>query len=710
MASKGLKERLLSPLNRKIFRILLLILTSGAVFAALVLPFATRPSAYAFEIGDVSIQDIQAPYSLNYISNTLTEQAKQDAQQKIPPVYLPVDPAIARRQIEKLRSTLSYISIVRADSYATVEQKFSDLAKITDLHILRDDADLTLSLNDLQWDTVQKEALGILEQIMRDSIRDDQLKDALHRIPTLISFTLPQDEAVIVSDFVIPFVIPNSLFSQEQTDTARTDALKSIDPVTKKYVSGEIIVRRGQIITPQAWEALQQFDLIHVENNSKEYLAGLSIVLVLSGFIVLFFNRRGGQFIENLRSLLMISITLLLFLFSARYVIPNRTVIPYLFPIPAFGLTIASLFNLELGVVLSLVLSILTGYGLPNSLELTIFYTLTSLVGVMVLGKGLRVSAFFWAGISIGLAGSAAVLAYNLSNSSMDLVGITTLIGAAFLNGLASASLTLLLQFLLSQMLGLTTAIQLLEISRPDHPLLQFILQKAPGSYQHSLQVAILAEQAAERIGADQMLVRVGGIYHDAGKALNPSFFIENQPGSKLNTHDDLLPVESSKIIIQHVYDGLTLARRHHLPPRIQDFMREHHGTMLTRYQYAKALELSDNDRSRVDENQFRYPGPIPGSRETALLMLADGCEARVRAELPETEDEIRVVVKKVIDSCQKAGQLDNTKLTLRDLSLIADSFVATLKNSYHPRIRYPEIRPAVPEQATLPIKEKRND
>jgi putative nucleotidyltransferase with HDIG domain len=307
--------------------------------------------------------------------------------------------------------------------------------------------------------------------------------------------------------------------------------------------------------------------------------------------------------------------------------------------------------------------------------------------------------------MAIGAAGSAALIAYRLTGSYTDLVGMATLIGASFFNGLASSSLTLILQFLFSQILGVATALQLLEISRPDHPLLQMILQNAPGSYQHSLQVAVMAEQAAEKVGADPLLVRVGGLYHDAGKSSNPSFFIENQPGNNLNPHDDLEPSESAQTIIRHVADGVSLARKYRLPPRIQDFMREHHGTMLTRYQYARALDLVNNDPTQVDEKLFHYPGPIPSSKETAVLMLADGSQARVRAELPETEQEIREVIHKVVDYCLKEGQLDNTRLTLRDLTLISESFVGTLKNSYHPRIRYPEIQPSVQQSATIPTK-----
>jgi hypothetical protein len=247
-----------------------------------------------------------------------------------------------------------------------------------------------------------------------------------------------------------------------------------------------------------------------------------------------------------------------------------------------------------------------------------------------------------------------------------------------------------------------------MEISRPDHPLLQFILRNAPGTYQHSLQVANLAEQAAENIGADPLLTRVGAIYHDAGKALNPFFFIENQLPGNANPHDQLTPDSSSQMIIRHVPDGLELARKYRLPRRVQDFILEHHGTMITRYQYAKAVEAAGGDESKVDENGFRYPGPRPKSRETAILMLADGSEARVRAERPPDEDALRKVIKSVIENRLSAGQLDETDLTLRDLDLLINSFTTTLRGIYHPRIEYPDTKKELPakveEVPTVPI------
>ena len=383
---------------------------------------------------------------------------------------------------------------------------------------------------------------------------------------------------------------------------------------------------------------------------------------------------------------------------------------PYIYPLAAFALTLSTIFGFELAALLSTILGIMTAYGLAQGYDLTIFYVIPTIVGILVLGKAHRIASFFIAGITIGLSGIAIILSYRLPDTVTDWVGIATLSAAALVNGVGAAGITLLLQYGFSQILGTTTALQLLDTSRPDHPLLQRLLRNAPGTYQHSLQVSNLAEQAAEAIGANGLLVRVGAIFHDCGKSQNPQFFIENQIQEKLNPHDDLDPLTSAQTIISHVTDGVDLAKKYHLPNRIIDFIREHHGTMYTHYQYSQAVKEAGGDATLVDKSLYTYPGPRPQSRETALLMLADGTEARARAEKPKNEEELRDLIDTVFLFYAQNHQLDDTNLTLKDLQLAKESFYMTLKGTYHPRVKYPALgtktKPASlpePEQKALP-------
>lgn len=683
--------------NRSLLRLFLLFLTGIASVGALVIPLSVRPSSYTLSAGDVAMEDIQAPKTLTYVSQVLTNEARNSAEISTAPIFLPADPAITRKQIERLRVALTYITTVRQDQYASLVQKIADLQNIDNLPMSPETAQRILSASDNRWQAIQEEAASVLEQVMRNTIRENQLADAKKSIPTLINFSIPADQADLVSNLVSPFITATSLFSPEQTELAIQNAVNAVQPVEKTYIAGQLIIQRGQIITNAGMEALEEYGLVRPVQNLRDIASAATLVIATAAFIGFYFSKRKTAPLYDLRSLTMIALLFLLFLFAARYVIPNRAVVPYLFPLAAFGLTIASLYSIEIGLIFSLALSILASYGLSISIDLNVFYILSTILGILILGKGRRVSSFILSGLTIGAAGSAVVIAYQLPDSLMDWVGMATLIGAAFLNGMASASISLVFQYFLSQILGVTTALQLLEISRSDHPLLQYILRNAPGTYQHSLQVANLAEQAAEAIGADSLLTRVGALYHDAGKAANSPFFVENQVPGKLDSHDDIPPEQAARVIISHIEDGVQLTKKYRLPPRITDFVREHHGTFLTRYQFTRAVQAAGGDESKVDAALFRYPGPRPRSKETALLMLADGCEARARAELPQNEDELRTLVRKVFAFVQAEGQLDDTTLTLRDLNKAADAFVSTMRSVYHPRIQYPELKP--PEQ-----------
>jgi putative nucleotidyltransferase with HDIG domain len=695
------------PIPRRIrtLQIILLALTGIITYGALVVPLLTDPAAITLQAGEVSPTDFQAPRDVQYVSEVRTEEARVAAENAVAPVYASPDPSIARRQIERLRAALQYITVVRNDENSTTEQKISDIASLNDVTLKTETIKKILALTPARWDTLQQESLSVLEQVMRRTIREQDVESVRRLVPTLVSLALNEEQAALVVELVTAFVAPNSLYSADLTEAARKSTREAVQPVIEEYKAGEIIVLRGQIITPAQLEALREIGLIEEASPWQDYAGAGALVLMIVLFVNLYFSQRQLPFLLDARSLVVIALIVILFIVGARGTIPERTVLPYAFPLPAVGLLIATLFGLEAGIVFSLAVSLLVPYNLPHAFDLTLYYLLSSLVGVLMLGTARRVWTFFRAGMAVAGAGMVMLIAFRLPFTPTDGVAMLQLAGAAVFCGLASSSIALLLQYFLAQSIGLTTALQLIEISRPDFPLLQFLLRNAPGTYQHSLQVANLAEQAAELIGADALLTRVGALFHDVGKSLNPSFFIENQSQGNVNVHDDLDPLQSATIILAHVTDGVALARKHRLPRRIDDFILEHHGTMITRYQYSKAVELAGGDESRVDIEKFRYPGPAPRSRETALLMLADGAEARARAERPQDEESIRRMVLAAIESARKQGQLDQTQLTLHDLSIITEAFVTILRGTHHPRVAYPREHSAVESAVTVPQK-----
>lgn len=687
------------------FRLILLAVVSVATFVALSLPDALRPEALPLNAGDISPRDFQAPRDATFESAALTGQRRQAAAESVLPVYSPPDPAISRQQMERLRAALDFITLTRADAAASDSQKHADLASLRDLQLAPETIDSLLALADARWDTLRDEALSVLERTLRGVIRESDVETVRRGAPSLVSFSLNESEAALVSGLVQPFVIANSLYSPELTEAARQAAQDAVEPITRSYKTGQTVLRAGEVVTEAHIEALQALGLIRSGSQPLDLLGKAALTVIAAVFTGLYFYRRERSgFLYDSRSLLVMAIMYLLFLAGARLAIPGNVLLPYLYPLPAVGMLLATLFGIEAGILISIVTCILAAYGF--NADLLPYYLFASLCGVLALGSGRRFWSYIWAGAAVTGAGVAILAAFRISTGDLDWLGIAQLVLAAIGNGFLSAAFALLGQYFLAQSLGLATALHLLEISRPEFPLLQYFLRNAPGTYQHSLQVANLAEQAAEAIGADQLLTRVGALFHDIGKAKNAAFFIENQAPGQMNTHQDIEPEEAAATIIRHVTDGVTLAHKHRLPRRMDDFILEHHGTMLTRYQYNQALQKT-GDAAKIDLEKFRYPGPRPRSRETAILMLADGTEARARAQSPQTDDEMRALVRSVIEYVQKEGQLDHTMLTLRDLNTIIESFVTTLRGSYHPRIQYPAAEPPLASEplATLPRK-----
>lgn len=672
-------------------KMVILIIACVLAFGALVLPDLLNQQTQMVAVGEVSSQEILAPYSVTFESRVLTDGARESAAAAVLPVYLPPDPDIARAQLEKLGNTLYFISTVRNDSYSTQIQKVQDLKSLGELSFMDSEYIDLLELSEQVWQAISVETSRVLEVVLRESIRNSQLGTVKSNLPASIDFSFPNDQTKLIISIVTPFIVPTSLFSEEQTQVARDQARSSIEPITRQIMAGEVLVRRGEIVSPGDLEALTAFGLGEPTDRAALLLSSGAIITVIAVLALIYYLKTKKESFSQLNSILLTAFFFLLFLWLAKFLVMDRTILPYLFPIAAFGLTLAIVFNLQFGSFYTLLLVALTVYGHIRSTELALYYLLPTIAGMLVLGKGRRVSSFLFTSVVISVMSTAVIISFRLGDGNTDWIGIASLIGAGIFNGVASSTFALLLQNIFAFVLDVPTALQLMDISRPDHPLLQHILTNAPGTYQHSLQVSNLAEQAADAIGADRLLVRVGALYHDAGKAENPTFFIENQVRDKIDSHEDIDPNLAAATIIRHVTDGIALAKKYRLPSRIIDFMREHHGSNVTRYQYNHALDLADDPKD-VDINDFRYPGPSPRSKETALLMLADGTEARARANTPRSDEEILAVIDSVFEVVQGNGQLDNTDLTLRDLQIIKKSFFNTLKQSYHPRIKYPEM------------------
>jgi cyclic-di-AMP phosphodiesterase PgpH len=351
---------------------------------------------------------------------------------------------------------------------------------------------------------------------------------------------------------------------------------------------------------------------------------------------------------------------------------------------------LAVLVDLRVAVVITIAFAMVIYYIGRSTSSLMPYLTLGTLLGAVILGRAERLIAFLWAGMAVAACNLLIVSAFRAPLQDLPTIKLLQLHLVLFLNGGLSASIAIIGYLFLGNIFGITTSLQLTELSRPTHPLLRQLLLKASGTYHHTIVVSNLAERAAAAIGADAFLARVGTYYHDIGKTVRPYFFTENIADGS-SPHVKLDPLTSSQIIISHVSDGLDLARKYRLPPRIQDFISEHHGRSLVKYFYIQAQRAA-GDGSVVDEADFRYPGPSPRSKETAILLLADTCEAAVRAARPATREDLESLINRLIDERVAEGELNDCNLTFRELQIIKDIFLHVLQGVHHPRIQYPEL------------------
>jgi len=329
----------------------ILLFVATLIFFIIVLPISFRPTPSLLNIGDVAFQDIRAPRSFSYVSEYLTGITQDEAEKSVAPVYLPADPAISRKQIETLKSIINYISSTRVDTFAENEQKVEDIQAIEIITISENTVNVLVNLSDERWDSIQAESLYVLEQVMQNSIREDQVSVIQRNLPSQVGLNFNEQETSIISEIVSQLIIANSLYSNEKSAEAISAARESIDPRSKSYAAGEIIINSGEVIDAFKWEALQELGYTEPKNKTYDYVSAGLLIIILVGMNFLYIQRVKQTKGHTIDGLLIITILYLIFLLSARLVIPNHTILPYLFPIAAFGLTISSVFDYETGLI-----------------------------------------------------------------------------------------------------------------------------------------------------------------------------------------------------------------------------------------------------------------------------------------------------------------------------------------------------------------------
>ena len=658
------------------------------VALSIILTFQFLPKMVRLEEGDVSPEDILAPRAVTYVSKIRTEEERDKAEAAVEDVYDPADAKVARQQVTRARLICNYIDSVRHDDYADPQRKKELIEAIPDLDFSPAAVENILSLDDQSWEMVVNEALYVLDQVMREEIRENQLIEMRRKVPSLISLGLSEEQAEIASELVKSLIVPNSFYNAEKTEEKRAKAREAVKPVRRTIAKGEAILREGDIVTPLHLEALEALGLRQRGIEWRDIVGTILFVVLIVSTLESYLLRFRPGFWANQRQILLLSFIIILSVLAAKLMVPGHTVLPYLLPLASVPMLLTTLLGPHVAMMVAILLSLTVGFLAGGSLELTTFALVGGLVASLSLYRVERLNAFLRAGAYVALANFGVVLAFRLQSHDYDMLGLLTLAAASVVNGGLSTSLTLAGFFLLSNVFGITTSLQLMELARPNHPLFQQLLLKAPGTYHHSIIVSNMAEQAAEQIGADPLLARVGAYYHDIGKILRPYFFVENQM-DEVDAHKGLDPNTSAQIVISHTKDGLELAKKYKLPKRIRDIIAQHHGTTLATYFYHQACQAGNEEGVR--EEEYRYPGPKPQTREAAIVMLADMVEAAVRANRPSSPKDIERLVQKIINDRLLSGELDECDLTMRDLDKIKSVFINVLQGIFHPRIKYPE-------------------
>ncbi len=659
---------------------------TGLVMAQPLLP----TGQVLLEEGDVAPETIRAPSSLVYDSRIRREEERERAASRVSPIYSSPQGDLARQQLERAREVLDYLGSVRADSLAARAQKRAWVLAVPELSSLAPETiDSLLALSTESWDRVQLETLAVIGEVMRQEIREGEVSEARRRVPRMIGLDLSDEEAAIATALTQSFVVANSFLDPAATAQAQSEAREAVGPVTRRFEEGQVIVREGDPVLALDIEVLDQFGLRQPRVTWTEFVgAGVLAVLGVT-LLYIYLARFAPQVLWSGQQLFLSVLLTTVFVLGSGLMVPPGGLLRYLAPAPALAMLLTATVGRHVGVASAVFLGAVTGVIASNSLDMAIYAAVGGLVAALALDRVERIGEIFRAGAFVGLAHASVLTILYLVEGVAQPSEVVASALAGVVNGGLSSSLALGGLFLVGPLFDIVTTMRLIELSRPERPLLQRMLREAPATYHHSLMVANLAEQAAEDIGANALLTRVGAYYHDIGKIARPYFFAENQTEG-LNPHDRLDPETSAEVIVGHVNDGIKLARRYRLPTRVRAFIPEHHGESRVSFLYDKAVELA-GDEGLVDEDRFRYPGRKPQSKETGLVMLADGCEAAVRAARPVSAEELGEIVNRIINQRIEDGQLNESGLTLQDIEIIREVFASALKGTFHPRIKYPE-------------------
>lgn len=536
--------------------------------------------------------------------------------------------------------------------------------------------------------------LKAVTKVLENGVRIENIESAKEEVSAIIKYSTLNTEVKKTLNELIDFaIVENSFFDVEKTMEARNEAASNVEPVVIR--TGDIIVREGQIITNEIYEDLK---LVGVLNKEKSVLPGIGLAL----FILMIVSLVGYELNRlyhreeldqgKILAVILISVIMAVLMKVVSLYTDQLNHLYLLVPVATGVLLLKMLIYERLSIVFSVVFSFL-GSILFNgeisgtlNLEAGIYFFFFQLAGIIFLTNIKDRVTIMKAAFGMAIVNVMTIAMYILlSFEKFEVITLTIHVAFGIGAAILSAVLTIGLLPFFETGLGILSDGKLLALANPNQPLLRKLLTEAPGTYHHSVMVANLSEAACEAIGANGLLARVGSYYHDIGKTKKPHYFIENQVAIR-NPHDFIEPDKSANIIINHVIDGAEMLRQHKLPREIIDIAEQHHGTSLVSYFYHKAKEKDEE----VKEDDFRYPGPKPSTKEGGIISICDSAEAAVRSLKEPSPEKIEKIVDSIVNNKLMDGQLDDTPLTLEELHTIRETVCEALKGIFHSRIQYP--------------------
>ncbi|MBA4600752.1 HD family phosphohydrolase [Thermoactinomyces mirandus] len=678
-------------------RIKLFIYAIFAIALYLLLINHILPKQYEIRLGKPSPATVVSP--VTKVDTYATNQAKREAAESVEPVYIKND-RLTIEQIGKIDSIFvtvkDWLEKDRRDAKqfkaafeATFSQTFSDSFYQRLLKISPD-----------RLQVIRLTTRQLVSDILQQGVRKDQLSEKQEDVDEKLYLSvnaLNSNEQALVSELAKKSLIVNEFYDEKQTEQQKQavqDAIKPI-PINK----GQIIVAYGEVVTDDQYRKLQELGLLKKESNILPHMGMLLFIVTIIGILYYYIYRFEPKIHQDNMNLLLLFMVMLLTLLGMKVISYGQNLewymIGYLAPIGLGSMLVTLLLNIRLSLVSTVILAIFCSviFNGENHMLFDFRLGFVSLVSgvtaAYALANARKRSAILRAGLISSVAAVVPVLALNLMvPTEATLREWLQSVGFAMLGAIFSAVLTIGFLPYFETLFGILSPLRLLELANPNHPLMRKLLVESPGTYHHSIIVGNLSEAAAEAIGADGLLARVGAYYHDVGKTKRPQFFIENQLYGN-NPHDRISPNLSKSIVISHTRDGVELLKAHNIPKPIQDIAAQHHGTTLLKYFYVKAREKLDHEQVRSED--YRYPGPKAQFKEAAIVGICDCVEAAVRSLSRPTPSRIENMVKKIIQDRLEDGQFDECDITLKELKLIGKSVCETLQGIFHSRIEYPD-------------------